>query len=215
MTGNLRVIIAGGGRVGFQTAAILADRGDLVTVVEPDGETVDRIADEWVTTVIQGDATNPDILEQAAIDRADVVAGLTGHSGRNLAICLAASELNPQVRTVARIDDGDDDAYTEFVDAVVFPEAVGARMAASEIAGSDIETVADITSEVDVMHIRVAEDAPAAGKQLSEVRFPTGTLVISDGGGVATADLTLRPGERYLVAVEPGVVDEVMKLLRG
>ncbi len=215
MTGNLRVIIAGGGRVGFQTAIHLADRGDAVTIIEPDGETVDRVADEWIATVIQGDATNPDILEQAGIDRADVVAGLTGKSGVNLATCLAATELNPAVRTVARIEESDGDAYTELVDAVVFPESAGAKVAANEIAGSDIETVADITADVDVMHIRVAEGAPAAGKQLSEVRFPSGTLVISDGGGVATPELALTAGEQYLVAVEPDVVDEVVQLFHG
>ncbi len=215
MTGNLRVIIAGGGRVGFQTAIHLADRGDAVTIIEPDGETVDRIADEWIATIIQGDATNPDILEQAGIDRADVVAGLTGKSGVNLATCLAATELNPAVRTVARIEESDGDAYTELVDAVVFPESAGAKVAANEIAGSDIETVADITADVDVMHIRVAEGAPAAGKQLSEVRFPSGTLVISDGGGVATPELALTAGEQYLVAVEPDVVDEVVQLFHG
>lgn len=215
MTGNLRVIIAGGGRVGFQTAIHLADRGDAVTIIEPDGETVDRVADEWIATIIQGDATNPDILEQAGIDRADVVAGLTGKSGVNLATCLAATELNPSVRTVARIEESDGDAYTELVDAVVFPESAGAQVAANEIAGSDIETVADITADVDVMHIRVAEGAPAAGKQLSEVRFPSGTLVISDGGGVATPELALTAGEQYLVAVEPDVVDEVVQLFHG
>lgn len=215
MTGNLRVIIAGGGRVGFQTAIHLADRGDAVTIIEPDGETVDRVADEWIATIIQGDATNPDILEQAGIDRADVVAGLTGKSGVNLATCLAATELNPAVRTVARIEESDGDAYTELVDAVVFPESAGAKVAANEIAGSDIETVADITADVDVMHIRVAEGAPAAGKQLSEVRFPSGTLVISDGGGVATPELALTAGEQYLVAVEPDVVDEVVQLFHG
>lgn len=215
MTGNLRVIIAGGGRVGFQTAIHLADRGDAVTIIEPDGDAVDRVADEWIATVIQGDATNPDILEQAGIDRADVVAGLTGKSGVNLATCLAATELNPAVRTVARIEESDGDAYTELVDAVVFPESAGAKVAANEIAGSDIETVADITADVDVMHIRVAEGAPAAGKQLSEVRFPSGTLVISDGGGVATPELALTAGEQYLVAVEPDVVDEVVQLFHG
>jgi len=214
MTGNLRVIIAGGGRVGFKTASILADRGDRVTVVEPDGETVDRIADEWVTTVIQGDATSPDILKQAGIDKADVVAGLTGHSGLNLAICLAATELNPHVRTVARIDDGDDD-YTEFVDAVVFPEGAGARMAANEIVGSAIQTLDDVAADVEIMHVRVAEDSPAAGKSLATVRFPEGTLIISDGASVATSELVLEPGERYLLAVESDVVDEVVQLLRG
>jgi len=215
MTGNLDVIIAGGGRVGFQTATILADRGDDVTVVEPKKDVVDRIAEEWVATVINGDATDPDILEQAGVERADVVAGLTGHSGLNLAICMAAEKLNPTVRTVARIDREGAETYLEFVDAIVFPERAGARLAANEIVGSDIQTLEDVTADIDIMHIRVAEGAPAAGKSLAEVRFPEGTLIISDGDRVATSEQVLQPGERYLLAVEPDVVDEVVQLLRG
>jgi trk system potassium uptake protein TrkA len=215
MPSNLDVIIAGGGRVGFQTATILAERGDDVTVVEPDGDVVDRIAEEWVATVITGDATDPDILTQAGVERADVVAGLTGHSGLNLAICMAAAELNPSLRTVARIDRAGAESYTEFVDAVVFPEAAGARVAVNEIVGSDIQTLADVTSDLEIMHVRVAEGAPVAGKSLTEVRFPKGTLVISDGDRVASSELVLEPGERYLLAVEPDVVDEVVQLLRG
>jgi len=215
MTGNLDVIIAGGGRVGFQTATILAERGDDVTVVEPKADVVDRIAEEWLATVIQGDATDPDILAQADIERADVVAGLTGQSGLNLAICMAAEKLNPDVRTVARIDRAGAESYTEFVDAVVFPEGAGARLAANEIVGSDIQTLEAVTADLDIMHVRVAESAPAAGKSLAEVRFPEGTLIISDGDRVATSELVLEPGERYLLAVEPDVVDEVVQLLRG
>lgn len=215
MTGNLDVIIAGGGRVGFQTATILAERGDDVTVVEPERDVVDRIAEEWVATVITGDATDPDILVQAGVEGADVVAGLTGQSGLNLAICMAAEKLNPAVRTVARIDRAGAESYTEFVDAVVFPERAGARMAANEIVGSDIQTLEAVTADLDIMHVRVAESAPAAGKSLAEVRFPEGTLIISDGDRVATSDLVLEPGERYLLAVEPDVVDEVVQLLRG
>jgi len=67
------------------------------------------------------------------------------------------------------------------------------------------------------MLVRVAEGAPAAGKQLSEVRFPAGTLVVSDGDGnrIARPDTTLTAGRRYVVAVEPDVADEVMNLLQG
>jgi trk system potassium uptake protein TrkA len=67
------------------------------------------------------------------------------------------------------------------------------------------------------MLVRVAEGAPAAGKQLTEVRFPAGTLVVSDDDGrrVARSDTTLTPGNRYVVAVEPDVADEVMNLMRG
>jgi trk system potassium uptake protein TrkA len=67
------------------------------------------------------------------------------------------------------------------------------------------------------MDIRVREGAPAAGKKLQSVRFPRGTLVISDDDGerVAGPETTLTPGRRYVIAVEPDVVDEVMNLLRG
>jgi trk system potassium uptake protein TrkA len=217
MTGNLEIIIAGGGRVGFQTAEILADRGHDVKIIERDERIVTEIADQWIATVIQGDATNPDIIEQAGIERADVIAALTGETGLNLAVCLAASELNPEIRTVARIDRASGETYTRFVDGVVFPERAGSRVAANEIVGSDVQTFADVTGDLDIMRIRVADGAPAAGKELSDVRFPAGALVVSDadGGRIARADTTLTPGSSYVIAVEPDVADEVLNLMRG
>lgn len=217
MSTTSEVIIAGGGRVGFQTAEILADRGHNVTIIERDEAVIDSIADEWVATVITGDATNPNIVEQAGIENADVIAALTGETGLNLAVCLAAVELSPSIRTVARIDKAAGESYTRFVDALVFPERAGARTAANEIIGSDVQTLADVTANLDVMLIRVGADAPAAGKQLSEVRFPDGTLIISgsEGNQVARSETVLKAGDRYLVAVEPAVADEVMNLLRG
>ena len=217
MTQDLDVIIAGGGRVGFQTAEILADHGHDITIVERDEGTCESIADEWVATVITGDATHPDILTQAGLESADVIAALTGETGMNLAICMAASEMAPAIRTVARIDRAAGTAYDRFVDALVFPERAGARVAASEIVGPDVRTLSEVTGELDILQIRVAEDAPAAGKTLTEVAFPAGTLVISGGDGdtVARPETELVPGEQFIVAVEPGIVDEVMQLMRG
>ncbi len=143
-----------------------------MTIIERDDRIVSDIADQWIATVIQGDATNPDIIEQAGLERADVIAALTGETGLNLAVCLAAAELTPDIRTVARIDRTGGESYTRFVDAVVFPERAGSRVAANEIIGSDVQTLADVTGNLDIMLIRVADDAPAAGKPLSDVRFP-------------------------------------------
>ncbi|OTE99702.1 TrkA family potassium uptake protein [Halorubrum sp. SD683] len=217
MTSSLDIVIAGGGRVGFQTAELLADHGHAVTIVERDEDVVSEIADEYVATVIRGDATNPDIIEQAGVERADVVAALTGETGLNLAVCLAARELSPGTRTVARIDRAAGEAYTRFVDAVLFPERAGARVAANEIVGDDVQALTDVTGDLDIMLVRIAEGAPAAGKSLTQVRFPDGTLVVSaaDAQQVARPDTTLTPGKRYVVAVEPGVADEVMNLLQG
>jgi K+ transport systems, NAD-binding component len=217
MTGDRDVIIAGGGRVGFAAAELLADRGHDITIIERDEQIIESIADKWVATLITGDATDPALIKQAGIESADVVAALTGEAGLNLAVCLAASELSPDIRTVARIDSETGDSYTRFVDGIVFPERAGARVAVNEISGSDVTTLSDVPGPLEIMHIRVAEGAPAAGKQLSEVRFPAGSVVVSDDGGsqIARSDTELIPGNQYFVAVEPNVADEVMNLLRG
>ncbi|PSQ17049.1 potassium transporter Trk [Halobacteriales archaeon QS_8_69_73] len=217
MTSDLDIIVAGGGRVGFQTAELLANRGHDVTIVETEERVISEIADEWVATVIQGDATDPDIIEQAGIDRADAIAALTGETGLNLAVCLAALELQPEIRTVARIDRATAESYTRFVDAILFPERAGARVAANEIVGSDVQTLVDMTGNLEIMLVRVAEGAPAAGKRLTDVRLPAGALVVSDDDGnrIARSDTTLTPGSRYVVAIEPDVADEVMNLMRG
>jgi len=211
------VVVAGGGRVGFHTVVHLDDLGHDCTVVEADDDRCEAIADEFVATVIQGDATDPATLEQAGIADADVVAGLTGETGSNLAVCLLAREFNPDARTVARIDRGDGEHYERFVDATVFPERAGARVAADEIVGASVTTVSGLSGDLDIHHVRVAEDAPAAGRTLAEVRLPDGSIVISDetANFVAKPETVLVPGERYVVAVEPAVADEVMNLLRG
>jgi trk system potassium uptake protein TrkA len=217
MTRYLDIIIAGGGRVGLETAKLLDNWDHDVTIVERDPELCAELSDEYVAKVVEGDASNPDLLRQADVENADVVAGLTGEAGTNLAICMEAQEMNPDVRTVTRIDSREKESYTQFVDGVLFPELAGARTAASEIIGSDVQTLADVTGTLDIMHIRVHEGAPAAGKALRDVRFPEGTLVISDDDGerIARPETTLSPGKRYVVAVEPDVANEVMNLMRG
>ena len=217
MTRTLDVIIVGGGRVGHQTAELLVARNDTVAVVEQDSEVVERLADAWIATVIRGDGTDPGILEQAGVESADVIAALTGVSGVNLAACLVAERLSPDIRTVARIERADADAYGELVDEVVFPERAGARVAANRIAGDDIQTIADVTGDIEVMEVRVAKGAPAAGRSLRDIRFPSGTLVVSDDDGdqIARPETTVDAGKRYVVAAEPDVVDEVLALLRG
>lgn len=217
MTGYLDIVIAGGGRVGFQTAKLLSDWDHDITIVERDGARCDVLSDAYVGKVVQGDASNPDILRQANVGDSDVIAGLTGATGLNLAVCMEAKQLSSGIRSVARIDTGERESYAQFVDGVVFPELAGARVAANEIMGSDVQTLADVTATLDIMQIRVAEGAPAAGKELRAVRFPSGTLVVSDDDGdrIAGPDTTLVPGRRYVVAVEPEVADEVLNLMRG
>lgn len=214
--GDMRIVVVGSGRVGLRTARLLDERGHDVVIIERNPERVESAAEAYVATVIEGDATRPRVLEQADIQRSDVLAALTNTMGTNISVCTMAKRRNPSIRTVMRSVHPEDEEYGDYADAVVFPERAGARVALNAVEGG-VRSVEALSGELDLMELEVEPGAPVADRQLSKVNLPQGSLVISDAAGdlVATASTRLEPGETYLVAVEPAVADEVLQLFRG
>ncbi|WP_103020410.1 potassium channel family protein [Salinibacter altiplanensis] len=214
---DLRVIVAGGGTVGFRTAELLDERGHDVFVIEKDPVRCGELADAYVATVIDGDATIPSILRQAGPEDADVVAGLTNDVAANLAICMMAQQMNPSLHTVLRTDPQVGDAHANLVGAVIYPERASALLAVNAIYGGDVRSLEHAMGELEIIEVRVEEGAPAVGKSLEEISFPSGSLIVSDAAGsrVARPATVIEAGHHYIVAAEPSVTDEVMQLLRG
>jgi trk system potassium uptake protein TrkA len=217
MSHTKRIIVAGGGRVGLRTARELADRGHEIVLIEKESAQSDRAADERVAMVIEGDATSPAILEQADPERADAIAALTDEAGTNLAICLAARQVAPNIRTLARTDAGTEDAYDEIADATILPQELSAATAADILSGEEVRTIIGDHHDLDILEIEVGAGAPVEGHTLDEISLPSGALVISDRDRtrIARADTELQAGERYIVGVESDVVEEVLSLFRG
>lgn len=96
------VMIVGSGRTGLQTARLLSDRGHDTVIIERNPGRVRELVDQRVATVIEGDATNSDVLRQADLDQADVIVTMTDTMGTNFTVCILATEICPDVRTVMR-----------------------------------------------------------------------------------------------------------------
>lgn len=215
--GTNRFIIAGGGRVGRQTAENLVDQGHEVVLVESDEERVEELSGAYLGPVIHGDATRPSILKQTDLSDADAIAALTDETGTNLAICMEAQQLAPSVRTLARAETRTDQEYDEVVDATVLPQSLGGDHASDMLTGEDIRTLVYPTADLDILQVTVAESAPVAGHRLDEIALPAGSLLISTGDRekLAGPETVLEAGEQYILAVESDVVDEVLNLMRG
>ncbi|MFB6119344.1 potassium channel family protein [Halosegnis sp.] len=217
MSDDLRVAVIGSGRVGLQTARLLDDRGHDVVIIERSPERALAPLDEYVATVIEGDATRPSILRQIGLDRTDAVAAMTDTMATNLAVAMLTDRLAPGVRTVVRAPPDDRDEYVEYADTVVHPEVAGARAVTNSVVGGGVRTLEELPGELQLLELTVTERAPVAGKPLSAVALPHGSLVVSGAAGhhIADSDTELAAGHTYLVAVEPDVVDEVTRLFRG
>jgi len=210
------LVIAGGGRIGRRVAESFTNRGSRVTIIERDATVIDTGTLDGDVTYLEGDATQPSLLREATTDDTDVLGALTDDQSTNLAVCMAAKQLYPDVETVARIELEGGDEYTEFVDRVYFPERASIKAAVNALSGSDVRTLEGVTGDLELFDVRVDYDAPAAGEIVEDV-LPEGSVVVSEeGGDVAVQHSTkLVAGRRYIVAADDEVVDDVLRQLRG
>jgi trk system potassium uptake protein TrkA len=217
MLRSKRFVIAGGGRVGRKTAENLVDQDHEVMLIEADPDRAEELSDAYLGPVLKGDATRPSILKQADLESADAIAALTDEPATNLAICMEAQRLAPAIRTLARAQTRTDEEYDEVVDATLLPQYLGGDHAADMLTGEGVRTLVYPTDDLDIIEVCVTDSAPVAGKQLDEIALPRGTLLIStaEREGLAGPETVLEPGERYILAVESDVVDEVLDLLRS
>lgn len=131
---NDHYVVCGGGRVGSYVIEELRTNGRRFVVVEMDRETFERhLEKDPALLIIEGDASEDEILEAAGIRRAAGVFAITGDDSKNLVISLSAKQLNPTVRVVARIHDQRNAAKTlrAGADEIVSPDFTGGLRAAS------------------------------------------------------------------------------------
>lgn len=100
----MKSIVIGGGKVGSNLLKTLKERGYNVTLVEMDEETCRRIAEDISTDVICGDGTDIEVLKDAGINEADIIAAVTGKDEENLVICQIAKRGFSIGKSIARIN---------------------------------------------------------------------------------------------------------------
>lgn len=99
------VFIAGGGRTGAQLASQLIAQKHEVRLVEHRRELLGRLHHELPTEVIyEGQSTDPTVLKQAGLERANVIVACANDDATNLVICYLARTMFKTRRTIARIN---------------------------------------------------------------------------------------------------------------
>ncbi len=98
------IVVVGGGKVGYHLTRSLLAEGEEVLVIEKEQGKVDRITRELGGTAIQGDGAEVATLQLAGVERANVVAAVTGHDEDNLIIAQVAKRRFQVPRTVARVN---------------------------------------------------------------------------------------------------------------
>ncbi len=170
------VIVVGAGEVGTYVADRLSREGHDVAVIERNRTALRAVSERLDVLTLLGSGTNPEVLREAGIDRAEMIVAVTSQDEVNLVCCLVGKQAGI-ARTVCRLEDADlrsrksaalHDAMG--VDLIIDPDHETAQEILELLEYPGASEVAEMAGgEVVVIGARLAPDAPIVGRTLMDI----------------------------------------------
>lgn len=98
----MRIVIVGGGQTGASLAEKFCEDQHDVVILDTRADALAELDANLDVMTVRGDGANPDVLEAADIERADLLVAVTDHDDTNLLACIFARRYGVK-RTVARV----------------------------------------------------------------------------------------------------------------
>ena len=108
----MKIIIAGGGKVGQTLARQMAAEGHELTLIDLDNHVLTTSVERYDAMGLQGNCASKEVLQNAGVEHANLLIAVTDADEVNLLCCMTAHGLNPNLHTIARIRNPE---YTEQV----------------------------------------------------------------------------------------------------
>jgi trk system potassium uptake protein len=222
----MRVVIAGGGNVGTFIGAELARADHEVTIVEVDPDRVrqkQKAGDPPGVRWLAADACEVSEFSRAEVERADVVAAVTGDDEDNLVISLLAKQEFAVPRVVARVNNPKNEwMFNEMwgVDvSVSTPHLLTALVEEAVSVGTLVRLLSFERGRARLVEVTLAPESPAVDHEIASLGFPRDSTVVAilrkDHVVVPRGDTPLAAGDEVLVLVTDDSEEPVRQLLTG
>jgi trk system potassium uptake protein len=216
MAEPMYVIIVGAGKVGWNLARELLEKGNEVTLIEGDRDRYLTVEQELEHNIQYGDATELWVLERAGISRADMVIAVTGDDEDNILICQVAKEKYLVDRIIARVNNPRNRQHFELlgIKPLVSATDLILRLIEHEVPEYGLVHLLDLPEErLEIIELQLPDDSKAAGRRVGDLSMPEGSLLISvlrEGSGfVPNADTVLEAGDEILAVLDPTVEEDL------
>jgi trk system potassium uptake protein TrkA len=101
----MRIIVVGYGRMGSQVVRRLLEEDHQITIVDKNRAVIERAVRHLRARIVVGDATDPELLRQAGVEKADMLFALTRNENSNLMAAEIAKTVFKVPRVVAVVYD--------------------------------------------------------------------------------------------------------------
>ena len=216
------IVIVGAGRIGFNLAQKLVQDRHAVTVIEKDKSRCEGISQNIDAIVVNGDGCEPNILEDAQIGRADVIAAVTADDEDNLIICQLAKEVFGVKRTVARVNNPKNErVFTELgVDVPVNATAIIAKIIEEESSFEDfISLMTFKRGKLALVRVDLTSESPVVDRYVRDVKLPENSVIVSIVRGdhiiVPSGETVLKKGDDLIALTTIENEQQLLDMLVG
>ncbi|TDA69913.1 MAG: TrkA family potassium uptake protein [Clostridia bacterium] len=201
------VIVAGGGKIGYNLARTLLAAGHEVLVVEKDPGHVRWLEDRLGQVVLWGDATEVRVLERAGAGRADVAAAVTGLDEDNIMICRLAERVFKCSRVIGRVNNPQNEEAFRLLGLTYL---INSTKLIYQLVEQEIDTAGLIPiltaagGSLEFVQEVLPATAPAVSRAVKDLRLPERSVLVAVLRGqdmiFPRGDLILEGGDTIIAA---------------
>lgn len=218
----MKVILIGNGKLAYFLGKKFVEQKHQVTIINADAAEAKEFCHQIQATVILGDGTDPNILQEADVERADMVLALTADDEDNLVACQIAQQHYDVSRTIALVNDP---AHRSFFEQI----GVSVAFSATEIIADLLEKRADFADianfltvdrgQIGITEIILDDRSPAVSNTIQNLNLPAGVLIgcviRQDQAFIPHGWTNLQVGDRLILISQPEHYAQFIEVLTG
>lgn len=177
-----KIVIVGGGKLGYHLARNMLDRDYTVILIERDKMRCLHIANDLDAEVINGDGTEIEVLSRAGVGRADYFIAVTGSDQNNLVACQLAKKKFLVNRVIARANNPRNlEALRRLgADHAVSSTEIITRMIEQQVESAGMHLLASLNrGKAAICTFTLPERSSLNNVALKDVPMPKSSLIIS------------------------------------
>ena len=222
-----RVLICGGGRVGYYLARRLLELGMLVKIIEKDPVKCEDLCQALPrATVIHGNASDQELLTEEGIDEADALVALTGVDEENIILTLYAKSRGVD-KVVAKVNEDSRAQLGEElgIDGIVAAKEATAdaimsyvRARQNSYQSSNVESMYELVDDkVEALEFYIREDTDYTYVPLKDLPVKKNNLIACIGRKrdiiIPGGEDMIKPGDSVIVVTTRKKVQNIEDIL--
>ncbi len=218
----MKIIIVGGGKIGYQLAKYCHKFDHQVTVIESDKKKINRLKNELNIKVILGDGTQKKFLEKADAGESNLLVAATSNDQDNLVVCQLAERQFNISKTITLVNNPGNEKLFEWlgVNQVVSSTSIMLGLIQEEI---DMPTTsnlwADTINDLKMNYIKIDEFSPVTGLMVKDIDLPDETILITvlrgDQAIVPRGNTIIEANDTVIALENPEAEDQLIRVMTG